>query len=195
MSEELKKCAVCGMKIPVDAQMCPYCRSIQPQRVERSSSGCLNIIGGIVLTLIILAAICSICSSHEPDQSAEQQSSKTEEKVQQPTTSSKQEQPAIPANSSLKNPSARSLTPTTSNSSSTSAGASPTMKDEQTAKPQGVRTGKKNTTTSDEVPEQRTEFEQRKTKDITERQTKRQERKEKRQAKKNNKQAEEDKAK
>lgn len=199
MSEELKKCAACGMKIPVDAQICPYCRSLQPQQEKRSSSGCLNIIGGIVLTLIILAAIGSICSSPESDTPLMQQPAKTDANVQQsattnPKTPTTQAQPAVPSSSSAKIPSKQSTAPKPSGSSTTIE-ISTTTKDEKATMPQETKDKENTETISGEALEQgKQEFEQQKIKGRIDKQTKRQERKQERQAKKNNKQAEQDKA-
>lgn len=195
MSEELKKCAVCGMKIPVDAQMCPYCRSLQPQQEKRSLSGCLNIIGGIVLILVILAAIGSICSSPESDETPSvQQPTETEVELQQPSTTK-------PTTSATQLP-----------ESSSHSANSPSGQNTPSAPSSGSAATEVNTGTNDEIiPQERDgnssaastsggaldqgeqALEQQRAKDRADRQAKRQERKQERQAKKNNKQAEQDK--
>ena len=62
-----KKCQACGMNIPEEASLCPYCRSLQP---ERSLFGCSSILTGIGVVLVALIALgtCSISSTDDNDE-------------------------------------------------------------------------------------------------------------------------------
>lgn len=87
---EKKKCTACAMLIPKDAQMCPYCKTIQPLP-EKSSFGCSTIISGIVIVFIILAIASKTCSSYNSTTTS-QQPAQTEVKTNQ------QETPVLPNN-------------------------------------------------------------------------------------------------
>ena len=56
---EKKKCTACAMLIPKDAQMCPYCKTIQPLP-EKSSFGCSTIISGIVIVSFLFRHIFNV---------------------------------------------------------------------------------------------------------------------------------------
>lgn len=83
-TQKWKKCPRCGMEIPEDAQICHYCREIQPPP-KQSSFGCSTIIGGAVIVFIILAIASKTCSSSN-SKTISQQPIQTEVKTNQQVT-------------------------------------------------------------------------------------------------------------
>ncbi|MCI5716949.1 MAG: hypothetical protein MR292_00985 [Alistipes sp.] len=185
MSDLTKKCHACGMEIPYDAQICPYCRTLQPKQKGKTL---LNIIGGIVLFMIFLAGIGNTCTSSDSDGPTSQESAK-EVKPSidlDPVSSVEQSKTSVPTSSNEKK------------STSTEIERKPVPQKvitseevKETSKPIESSLDDKASavTTEEAVVQEEPDIEKQKNMDKTEKQIKREERKKERQARRNNKQS------
>lgn len=181
---EKKKCTACAMLIPKDAQMCPYCKTIQPLP-EKSSFGCSTIISGIVIVFIILAIASKTCSSSN-SKTTSQQPAQTEVKTSQQVT------PVLPnntKNSYTRSASKPSITTQNRQNMPSSKEYNTTTQTNPKTQTEDIgsikKTDNQNTTSFKETQQAQQEINQQENSKKEERQRKKQERKLKKQEKKN----------
>ena len=181
-TQKWKKCPRCGMEIPEDAQICHYCREIQPPP-KQSSFGCSTIIGGAVIVFIILAIASNTCSSSN-SKTTSQQPIQTEVKTNQQETPVLQNDTKNSYSTSVSKPSnttrSRQNMPSTIEDNTTTQTGTKTQTEDISSI---QKTDNKNTTTSFKETQQ--EINQQENSKKEERQRKKQERKLKKQEKKN----------